>query len=67
MSAALKAIASHSSSAEVRQMTLLELVSAVADATEDDGEVVATVLSLLQSGRVRLCGNFRGAGADCFR
>ena len=47
-------------------VTLLELVNAVCDVTDDDGEVVATVLHLLSTGRVRLCGNFRGAGArDC--
>ena len=40
--------------------TLLELVQAVAEVTDDDREVVATVLHLLRSGRVRLSGNFRG-------
>jgi hypothetical protein len=40
--------------------TLLELVRAVAEATDDDGEVVATVLHLLRSGSVRLTGSFRG-------
>jgi hypothetical protein len=40
--------------------TLLDLVRAVAEATEDDGEVVATVLHLLRSGSVRLTGTFRG-------
>ena len=42
------------------QVTLLELVSAVCEVTEDDVEVVATVLAMLRSGRVSLCGNFRG-------
>ena len=42
------------------QVTLLELVDAVCDVTDDDEEVVATVLSLLESGRVELCGNFKG-------
>jgi hypothetical protein len=42
------------------EATLLDLVRAVADETEDDGEVVATVLHLVRSGRVRLVGNFRG-------
>lgn len=41
------------------QYTLLELVDAIADVTEDDREIVATVLHLLASGQVRLCGNFR--------
>jgi hypothetical protein len=40
--------------------TLLELVQAVAEVTEDEREVVATVLDLLRSGRVRLTGNLRG-------
>ena len=40
--------------------TLLELVQAVAEVTEDEHEVVATVLHLLRSGRVRLTGNLRG-------
>ena len=42
-------------------VTLLELVQAVADVTDDDHEIVATVLYLLRSRRVRLIGNFR----DC--
>jgi hypothetical protein len=40
--------------------TLLDLVRAVAEATDDEGEVVATVLHLLRSGSVRLAGSFRG-------
>jgi hypothetical protein len=42
------------------QVTLLELVEAVSDVTDNDVEVVATVLHMLRSGRVSLCGNFRG-------
>lgn len=41
-------------------LTLLELVSAVGEVAEDEAEIVATVLHLLHSGRVRLCGSFRG-------
>lgn len=41
------------------QYTLLELVEAIADVTDDEREIVATVLHLLASGQVRLCGNFR--------
>lgn len=44
---------------ETLEVTLLELVTAISEVTEDDREVVATVLHLLRSGRVRLCGNFR--------
>ncbi len=46
---------------EPAESTLLELVRAVADETEDDREVVAIVLHLVRSGRVRLVGSFRGA------
>lgn len=42
------------------RVTLLELVNAICDVTDDDREVVATVTALLQSGRVELRGNFRG-------
>ena len=42
-------------------VTLLELVGAVCEVTDDDREVVATVIHMLRSGRARLCGNFRGA------
>ena len=44
---------------EPEQVTLLELVRAISEVTDDDREVVATVRAMLQSGRVRLCGNFR--------
>lgn len=40
-------------------VTLLELVDAICEVTTDDAEVVATVLSMLEGGRVSLCGNFR--------
>ena len=41
------------------EMTLLDLVTAVADSAESEEEVVATISSLLRSGRVQLIGNFR--------
>lgn len=50
-----------------REVTLLELVQAIGEETDDDREVVAIVGLLLRSGRVRLCGNFRGAPPDTFR
>ena len=50
-----------------RDLTLLELVCALGEVTEDDREVVATVLALLSSGRVRLCGNFRNTPVDRLR
>jgi len=52
---------------EGRSATLLELVSAICETTEDDQEVVSTVLHLLETGRVRLCGNFRGTPVDRLR
>lgn len=41
--------------------TLLELVQIVMAETENDAEVVATVVYLVNSGKVRLCGTFAGA------
>ena len=49
---------------ESRATTLLELVRAVSEVTDDEREVVATVLHLLASGRARLCGNFRGSRVE---
>jgi hypothetical protein len=43
------------------ECTLLDLVQIVNKLTEDDQEVVAVVVSPVNSGRVRLCGNFTGA------
>jgi len=43
------------------ECTLLGLVQAVSKLTEDDREVVAMVVSLVNSGQVRLCGTFAGA------
>ena len=45
-------------------MTLLELVNAVADYTPSENEVIATVVHMVNSGAVRLCGNFKGAHFD---
>jgi hypothetical protein len=49
-----------------RHVTLLELVTAVAESTSDDREIVATVRHMLRSGNVMLCGNFRGESPDSF-
>ena len=46
------------------QTTLLELVTAVNDEAESEDEVIATVVHLVNSGAVRLCGSFRGARFD---
>ena len=47
-----------------RNVTLLDLVSAVAKYARSDKEVIATVAYLVNGGRVRLCGNFKGARFD---
>jgi len=44
----------------VVETTLLELVTTLGELTDDDREVVSSVIELLRSGRVRLIGNFRG-------
>jgi hypothetical protein len=49
------------------ELTLLELVQAVCDETDDEREVIATVRHLLESGQVRLCGNFRYFAPSTFR
>jgi hypothetical protein len=45
-------------------VTLLELVAEVVEHTRSDKEVIATVAYMVNSGRVRLCGNFKGARFD---
>ena len=44
-----------------RVTTLLDLVAAVADSASSDDEVIATVKSLINSGKVTLVGEFLGA------
>ena len=43
------------------QSTLLDLVRTLSAFIDNDHEVVAIVTALVNSGRVRLCGNFAGA------
>ena len=69
MSAAVSPVPSHRclhrlSGAERIDTTLLELVQAIAEETNDDREIVATVVHLLRTGRVRLAGTFRGRRID---
>jgi hypothetical protein len=45
--------------------TLLDLVAAVSQHARTEAEVIATVVYLVNSGKVVLCGNFRGARFDC--
>ena len=44
-----------------RQITLLELVAAVADEAHSDAELVATIAHLIHTRQVELVGNFCGA------
>ena len=48
----------------VLRCTLLELVKTVSEYAEADTETVATVVHLVNSGLVQLCGNFRGVRFD---
>ncbi len=52
---------------EYSEWTLLELVQAICNETNDEREVVETVRHLLSSGQVRLCGNFRYSAPSTFR
>jgi hypothetical protein len=44
-----------------RTLTLLDLVTAVQDVTRSEAEAIATIVDLVNSGRVRLGGKFAGA------
>ena len=44
-----------------RNITLLDLVTAVSAFAASETELIATVVYMVNSGSVRLCGNFRGA------
>ena len=45
---------------EPHPCTLLQLVQVLSEITDDEHEVVATVIHMLCSGSVRLTGNFKG-------
>ena len=47
-----------------RNVTLLDLVNAVAEHARSDAEVIATVVSMVNQGHVRLRGTFKGARFD---
>ena len=47
-----------------RNLTLLDLVTAVAEHARSDNEVIATVVYMVNRGDVRLCGTFKGARFD---
>jgi len=46
------------------EITMLDLVTAVSESAATEAEVIATVVHLVNSGIVQLCGNFRGARFD---
>ncbi len=54
----IHAIETTGSDERPQNLTLLELVEAIADVTDDEQEIVATAMHMLSSGRVRLTGNF---------
>jgi hypothetical protein len=66
MSAAVQPFPLEATRRAPRVTTLLELVRTLNEVTDDEREVVATVLWMLQSGHVRLCGNFRDAPIEDF-
>jgi hypothetical protein len=45
-------------------MTLLDLVNAVSEHAASEAELIATVVYMVNSGQVQLCGNFKGARFD---
>jgi hypothetical protein len=45
-------------------VTLLELVNAVSEQARSEAEVIATIVYMVNSGRVRLRGTFKGARFD---
>jgi hypothetical protein len=47
-----------------RYPTLLDLIQAVQEVAANEQETVATVVDLINSGQVRLCGDFAGATID---
>ncbi len=60
-SAALSLDTIESESNHVQTLTLLDLVTALADSRMSDDQVVWAVTWLVNSGRVSLVGQFRGA------
>jgi hypothetical protein len=46
------------------ETTLLDLVTAVSQSARSENEVIATVVHMVNSGMVRLCGSFAGARFD---
>ena len=49
---------------EPQLTTLLELVQTICEVTDDDAEVITTVVHMLRSGTVKLCGCLREESID---
>ena len=47
-----------------RNMTFGDLIAAAAEHSDTDAELAATVAYLVNSGKVRFCGNLKGARFD---
>ena len=47
-----------------RMTTLLDLVMEVSTSASSEAELIATVVSLVNSGQATLCGSFRGSRFD---
>ena len=47
-----------------QNVTLLDLVTAVAEHARSDNEIIATIVYMVNRGDVRLCGTFKGARFD---
>jgi hypothetical protein len=50
--------------ARARHLTLLDLIQAASEVGATDQEILAAVADLINSGKVRLCGNAAGATID---
>jgi hypothetical protein len=49
----------------LRDPTLLDLIQVVSEVATSDQETLATVVDLINSGTVQLCGDSTGAMIDC--
>ena len=46
------------------ELNLIDLIEAVGEVTHDETEIVATVIHMLESGRVRLCGEWNNLSEE---
>jgi len=47
-----------------RDVTMLELMTVLTERTRTEAEAIATIVHMVNSGAVRLCGTFSGARID---